>query len=65
MFLAPMHRYLHQRLAHKNAASTYVYLLTHQASVSFSTVFLGDPEKLYGMLEIGEFFNANNLIWFL
>lgn len=39
--------YLQLRLSN-TAAPTYVYLMTHQASASFTDVFHGDPETLYG-----------------
>lgn len=51
-FVGAMDAYLRMRLAHKDTAPTYVYLLTHKASASFSEVFNGDPETFYGILEI-------------
>ncbi|XP_031616881.1 cholinesterase 2-like, partial [Contarinia nasturtii] len=48
-FLDAMDSYLRMRLSHTDAAPTYVYLLTHKASISFSEVFNGDPETFYGV----------------
>lgn len=40
------------RLEHSDASPTYVYLLTHKASASFSEVFNGDPETFYGTMNL-------------
>lgn len=53
-FLSAMDSFLRMRLAHNDVASTYVYLMTHKASASFSEIFNGDPETFYG--------NKNNSI---
>lgn len=47
-----MDAYLRMRFAHNDTASTYVYLLTHKASASFSEIFNGDSETFYGTLKI-------------
>lgn len=47
-FLVAMDSYLRLRLANKNRAQTYVYLLTHNTTASFSDVFEGDEETFYG-----------------
>ncbi|XP_031628536.1 liver carboxylesterase 1-like [Contarinia nasturtii] len=49
-----MDSYLRMRLSHRDAAPTYVYLLTHKASISFSEVFNGDPETFYGVSHADE-----------
>lgn len=46
--------YLRLRLSYKEAAPTYVYLLTEQASASYSQRFRGDPEELCGNLKHSE-----------
>lgn len=45
-----MDSYLRLRLAHEEAASTFVYLLTPKASASYSELFKGDPDTFYGIV---------------
>ncbi|XP_031636223.1 venom carboxylesterase-6-like [Contarinia nasturtii] len=53
-FLDAMDSYLRMRLSHRDAAPTYVYLLTHKASASFTEIFNGDPETFYGVSHADE-----------
>nr|AXB38858.1 juvenile hormone esterase [Sitodiplosis mosellana] len=53
-FLGAMDSYLQMRLAHDDASSTYVYLLTHKATASFSELFNGGPETFYGVSHADE-----------
>lgn len=46
-----MNDYLRLRLANKDASPTYVYLLTHKGTASYSAIFKGDPDKYYGSNE--------------
>ncbi|XP_031633820.1 venom carboxylesterase-6-like isoform X2 [Contarinia nasturtii] len=48
-FLDSMDSYVRMRLAHKEVASNYVYLLSHKASASLSDFFHGDTETIYGV----------------
>lgn len=43
-----MDAYLQVRLADLDVSPTYVYLLTHRGSASFTVLFNGDPDKYYG-----------------
>lgn len=54
-FLTAMDLYLRMRLEHDIASPTFVYLLTHRATASFSEVFLGDPEKFQGSTQFTNF----------
>lgn len=48
-YLSPMDTYLQMRLSQKEASSTYVYLLTHKANISYTAHFGGEPNTFYGM----------------
>lgn len=43
-----MDYYLQMRLTHKDASPTYVYLQSHETSISFSEIFKGDPDVFDG-----------------
>lgn len=47
-FFFGMDAYLQVRLADLDVSPTYVYLLTHRGSASFTVLFNGDPDKYYG-----------------
>lgn len=51
-----MDSYLQLRLNGKNASPTYVYLLTHKGSASYTVLFNGDPDKFYGVSHADENF---------
>lgn len=50
-FLSAMDSYLQLRLNDKNVPPTYVYLLTHKGSASYTVLFNGDPDTYYGLNE--------------
>lgn len=51
-YVSAMDQYLRMRLSHKEASSTYVYLLTHKGSASYTAIYHGDPDIYYGMPQI-------------
>lgn len=54
-FVAAMDSYLRLRIANEDVAQTYVYLLTHKTTMSFSDVFGGDKERFYGVFKLVKF----------
>ncbi|KAL7018068.1 hypothetical protein ACKWTF_010617 [Chironomus riparius] len=53
-FFHAMVDYLKKRFAIKNAAPTYVYLLSHKGASSFTEVFKGGTENFYGTVHAEE-----------